>query len=468
MHGPRVVVVDDDLGVRQLVGDILEAEGAVVGLAKSGEEGIALLKHGSCDALFIDLRMPGRDGIATIEDVRRFLPRLPIVVITGFGSLESSVEAMRLGVADYVTKPITAKKISMALARAIAAGRRPQEAVARPSERANSASVAQVKVVAASPAMRSVVELAGRLAQVDVAVLIEGATGVGKELIAQRIHRQSARAPRRFVRMTCSAVREDQLESQLFGHVSQGTVAPGLLEQAHGGTLFLHSISELPTWFQGQLLEALQQGWFTRPGTDDRVEIDARVIASTSINLGEAANRGEFVRGLYYYLSIVPINIPSLQSRREDIRALVEHFIEEMNPLCDHRTDGGRPSFSKDAWQRLLNHDWPGNVRELANVVKRSLLLANGNEVALAPLAKTVIHRRDAPEGESITVSLSGDLKLMERQIIGEVIKRCRGNKAAAARQLGLHRKTLYRLLEADTLAPQNPQQADQSINGGD
>ena len=464
MQGPYVVVIDDDLAVRQLIGDILEAEGARVALAKSGEEGIALLRREPADVLFVDLRLPGRDGIATIEEVRRFLPQLPIAVITGYGSFESSVEALRLGVADYLTKPITAKKISLALARAISAGRRVKEPVERPAQRAQPANgVAPIHVIAASPEMRNVVDLAQRLAQVSVPALIEGSTGVGKEMIARVIHSRSDRAARPFVRMTCASLREDQLEPLLFGQGGPQGTTPGLLDHANGGTLFLHSVSELPGWFQGQLLEVFQQGWFTRRASDERVELDVRVIASTSVHLPDAIARGEFMRGLYYHLNIVPIVIPPLRERRDDIRALVDHFLEEMAPLRGGRQPMQRAKLSKDAWRILLDYHWPGNVRELANVIKRSLLMANGDEINVAPFTDLPAAPRAETPSDSITVPLTGDLKIIERHIISEVIKRCQGNKAAAARLLGLHRKTLYRLLESSHPTPPAPQTGPQT-----
>jgi DNA-binding NtrC family response regulator len=213
----------------------------------------------------------------------------------------------------------------------------------------------------------------------------------------------------------------------------------------------LHNVTELPGWLQGQLLEVLQQGWFTRPGTNERVEIDVRVIATTSKSLQGAVARGEVLQELFYFLSIMPIVIPPLRHRREDIRPLVEHFVDEMPNLRKTSPDSTRVRFSKEAMNCLLDYHWPGNVRELANVVQRSAILATGDEIAVANFSEPPVEKREASDSNSITVPLSGDLKIIERHIINEVIKRCQGNKAAAARQLGLHRKTLYRLLEAPT-----------------
>lgn len=448
MQGPYAVVIDDDLGVRQLISDILAAEGARVGLAKTGDEGIALLKEEQPDVLFVDLRLPGRDGIATIEEVRRFLPHLPIVVMTGFGSFESSVESLRLGVSDYVTKPITGKKISMALARAVANARRRRSTPEGGHHHKRNGSVDQSPpMVAVSAAMRSVIELAERVARAPVPVLIEGPSGVGKELLARLIHQRSDRAAGPFVRLTCGSIREDQIESLLFGETGK---ASGALDQAGGGTLYLQSVAELPCWIQGKLLDCLQQGWFNRPGSDERVEIDVRIVASTSEPLGEAVQRGRFLRGLYYYLTIVPISIPALRQRRDDIRPLIEHFVAEVAPLRGAGNCAQPVRFSREAWNCLLDYAWPGNVRELANVVKRSVLLATGEEINSVDFAS---HPSDPPQadGNSIVIPLAGDLKVIERTIIAEVIKRCQGNKAAAARALGLHRKTLYRLLDSES-----------------
>jgi DNA-binding NtrC family response regulator len=450
MQGLYVVVIDDDLGVRQLISDILAAEGARVGLAKSGEEGIALLRQEPPDVLFVDLRLPGRDGIGTIEEVRRFLSHLPIVVITGYGSFESSVEALRLGVADYVTKPITGRKISLSLARAVANGRRSRVS-SEPAAGLDSVTSSDQppQLVASSQMMRDVVDLAERVARVEVPVTIEGAAGVGKELVARLIHNRSDRAAKPFVRLTCASVRDDQFEPLLFGQTLHGVKTVGLLEQARGGTLFLHTVSSLPCWVQGQLLEALQQGWFARPGSDEHIEIDVRVVASTSEALSNSVARGGFLQGLYYYLTIIPIAIPPLRQRREDIRSLVDYFVAQLTPLRVDVSGTRSVSFTKSAWNSLLEYSWPGNVRELANVIKRAVLLATGNEVATIDFAGQPI---ELPQtvGDSILVPMAGDLKVIERTIITEVIKRCQGNKAAAARALGLHRKTLYRLLDGE------------------
>lgn len=463
MQGPSVVVIDDDLGILQLIGDILRADGARVTLARGGDEGIAVVKRSPPDVLFVDLRLPGRDGIAIIEEVRRFQPHLPIVVLTGFGSFESSVEALRLGVSDYVTKPVTAKKISQALSRAMACGQRQRESQPPASDIRSVASGSEPeKLVATSVEMREVLELAERIARVAVPVLIEGETGVGKESIARFIHRRSSRSSGPFVRATPAAVREDQLERALFGQNSAGHVQTGVLEQASGGTLLLHNVSDLPCWIQGQLLEVLQQGWFTRPGSDERVSIDVRVIATTSVPLQAVVARGQFNQGLYYFLSVMPIVIPPLRKRREDIQALIEHFVDELTAARRGTLDTSRIRFSKESLNCLMDYHWPGNVQELANVVKRSVLLATGDEIALTDFPEVCVETPPPASNNSITVPLSGDLKNIERYIIAEVLKRCHGNKAATARALGLHRKTLYRLLEPPSETVNLPDQTPQ------
>jgi DNA-binding NtrC family response regulator len=307
-------------------------------------------------------------------------------------------------------------------------------------------------MIAASKAMREVLELVRRCAPTDAAVLIRGEPDTGKELLAREIHRRSPRAGGPFVRVACGALRESEVAQRLFGNGEQGSdrgapAASSLIDSARGGTLFLHNVAELPPWTQVRLLDALQQG---------PPALDLRVIASTAADLQTATAQRAFLPSLYYYLSVVPIHLPPLRHRVEDIRPLAESYLQAANAMRARWSDQGPCRFAEETWRWLRQYDWPGNNLELANVVSHAVLLADGEEIGPAAVSPLLGKAVSTPASETLAVPLAGGLKQIERAVIAAVLERCRGNKAAAARLLGLHRRTLYRLLEDD--APANEQ----------
>jgi DNA-binding NtrC family response regulator len=311
------------------------------------------------------------------------------------------------------------------------------------------------RVIARSMAMREILDLVRKIARTNVPVLIQGEVGTGKQTIAREIHRQSPRAARPFTHVVCGSLRESDLEEKLFGQSwdcsRRSTGAPAsLLEPSQYSTLFLDGVSQLPFWAQVKLLDALQRS--NGRGREDGVVIAAevRVIASSTCDLETAMVENRFYSGLYYYLNAVRIDIPPLRHRQEDIRALAEHFLAGAAfPLCAALNKVPR-YFSAEAWQSLLRHEWPGNVLQLAAAVAHATVLAEGPEIGQACFAGVLDTARQHPDSETISVPLGGGLKNMELALINEVLRRCRGNKAAAARALKLHRRTLYRLLELE------------------
>jgi DNA-binding NtrC family response regulator len=301
--------------------------------------------------------------------------------------------------------------------------------------------------------MRGVLDLVARIAPTNSAVLIRGESGVGKETIAREIHRKSGRASRALIRVPCGAICQQQLDAQLFGRegyrlLDAAAPSSSLLARSIHGTLFLKDIAELPYWAQVKLLDVLQQGDCQPPQGDGSEPLDVRVIAATTCDLETALAEGRFHAGLYYYLNIVEIRIPPLRERREDIRSLAESFLARMHHAPGSRAGGVECRFSEEAWQRLLQHDWPGNARELASVVAHAVTVAESSEIGAASVAVSLNKARCQRHCETISVPLVGGLKEIERCVVGAVIERCRGNKAKAARVLGLHRRTLYRLLQ--------------------
>jgi DNA-binding NtrC family response regulator len=305
-----------------------------------------------------------------------------------------------------------------------------------------------------SGTMRRVWDLVDKIAPTTSAVLIRGEPGVGKETIAREIHRKSGRANRALVRLACGAVCEDQLDAQLFGRdgyrTSPGEPLPpsGLLGRSDHGTLFLKGISELPSWAQIKLLDVLQQGEYQQADRSGPAPPDVRVLATATCDLEAAVAEGRFHSGLYYYVNIVEIRVPPLRERPEDIRTLAECFLLRLGQAQGPRAGGPQRRFSEEAWQRLLQYDWPGNARELARVVAHAVMVSDRPEIGAASVAVSLTKALRQHDCEAISVPLAGGLKAIERSVIGTVIERCGGNKAKAARLLGLHRRTLYRLLE--------------------
>ena len=457
------LVIDDNASICRLVGTILESEGVQVLLAYSADEGLNLVRNNAVDVLFTDLRLPGEDGVSVIRKSLQLRPQLAAVVFTGAATIESSVEAMRLGACDYVTKPIDRRKIVIALSRALSLRdlKKTTEQHSDPRNLGDSGDLASVQrtterpprvnLVAASAPMREVVSLASRVASLDFPVLIRGETGVGKKLLARSIHCQSARAGEPFLHVACAALRDAPPQSELFGSQQAGT--PQNQTWSHftappdGSTLFLEDVDELPLWAQVQLLDVVEGSWLPTPWSSTPKLGDVRVIASTAADLEAAVSAGQFHRRLYDHLNLTPIKVPPLRERREDVKPLAIYFLEQFRRSQNGNGVQHQGQLSREVWDLLHHYHWPGNVRELAIVLARLALL--GERAAIDGVVREQLQTaQQSEEGETISVPLAGDLKVMERHLIREVVRRHGGNKAAAARALGMHRRTLYRVLE--------------------
>ncbi len=447
------LVIDDNASICRLVGAILESEGTQVLLANSAEEGLALVGSKAVDVLFTDLRLPGEDGISVIQKSLQLRPQLAAVVFTGAATFESAVEALRLGACDYVTKPIDRQKIATALNRALRLRDLKKATEPGTAIRRAKGKPPRVNLVAASAPMREVVALAAKVATLDFPVLLQGETGVGKKLLAQSIHCQSIRAEGPFLHVACAALHDAPRESELLG--SGRAATPGGPQRNHfteppdGSTLFLEDVDELPLWAQVQLLDVVEGSWLPTPWTSTARRGDVRVIASTAVDLEATVSTGRFHRRLYDHLNLMPITVPPLRKRPEDIRPLSIYFLEQFRQR--QNGDGGQypRQLSEELWGLLHGYHWPGNVRELAVVLARLALL--GERAAIDSVLREQLQTstsKQAEDGEAISVPLAGDLKAMECHLIREVVRRHGGNKAAAARALGMHRRTLYRVLE--------------------
>ena len=456
MPNTGVLVVDDDADTRTFVGNVLQREGMRTLLAGSGQQALALLERESADVLFVDLLMPGMGGLDLLRQVWRVRPQASAVVVSGHAKVDSCIEALRLGVCDYLTKPFTAQAIRTALGLALercglSGGRVvPRPRIPAAPAPAGGGDAPDDPIVARSPAMRQVCDLVARIAPSFAAVLIHSEPGVGKGAVARAIHRQSRRAGGPFIRLNCKAIREAELAEWLFGTHQRDAEEneQGSLQEAQGGTVFLSQVDHLPPWGQGQLLDTLQSGCAQRFSDLRSPPMDVRVIASTCGDLEAAVVEGRFSLGLYYYLNGVSVRVPPLRQRPQDIEILAQRCLAQT--VARHGVaEGNRWRFSPGAWELLRSYDWPGNLPELASVVARAVAMSDGPEIGKEAI-DFALPRAQGGRCGTFPVSLAGNLHQIQRSIIDEVIQRSGGNKAAAARVLGLHRRTLYRILDEE------------------
>ena len=452
----RVLIVDDEPAIRDSLERTLARQGHQVEACGSFDEALARLERGGLDLLITDIRLGERSGLELIERARRQDPRLRIVAITAFGSVEVAVQAMRQGADDFIEKPFRAAQILERLARALEPLQLARQ-VAR-LERENQFLREELgeegggdPLVGGSSAMQRLRELIERVAPTTANVLICGETGTGKELVARRIHALSPRAQRPFVAFNCAAITESLAESEMFGHEKGAFTGAdrrrlGRFEMADGGTLFLDEIAELPGALQAKLLRAVQERSFERVGGSVAVDVDVRLLAATNRDLAAEIQEKRFREDLYYRLEVVRIDVPPLRQRAEDIPTLAEHF------LSRHGREAGRTlRLSPAALATLQAHPWPGNVRQLENVIHRATILCGGDMIDAADLATELTGRAAAPaEGQD----LRGVLARVERDLLERALRQHGGNLSAAGRALGVERNLLRYKLRKHGLRP--------------
>jgi two-component system response regulator AtoC len=442
----RVLIVDDERAMVDLLSEFLQAEGYTVLRATSGEEAVALLGANIVDVVLTDLRMRGMSGLDLASWLTANHPDVPVIVLTGFGSMATAVQALRAGVYDFLSKPVELTQVEIAVGRAARHRRLTQEV----QELRRSVRAARPgAIVGESPAMRTLFELLPRAAQADVPVLITGETGTGKELVARALHEGSPRAKAPFVAVNCAALPDHLLESELFGHVRGAFTDArhdrrGLFVEAGEGTLLLDEVGEIPLALQPKLLRALQERRIRPLGADREVPIACRVIAATNRDLRAASEAGRFRGDLYYRLAVVRLHLPALRERAGDILLLAQHFLEVAAQRAGRRVGG----LSAPVAQALLAYSWPGNVRELQNCMEGALALTRHDPIVLADLPPEVRGDGRAPEPNATPGGEPLTLAEVERRHILAVLDAVGGNKQDAARLLGIDRRTLYRKLD--------------------
>lgn len=442
----RILIIDDNPQTATEVKATLARKGATVVVEQEISRGLDRLTTEPIDILFTNRRAQGRDEWEVLRRARERQPTVPVIVIAGPGSLDSMIEAFRLGAVDYLATPLQAAQVFAAFAKAIA--KLPPYAPETHSKCCNVIGSNSTSIVAASPSMRHLTQTCTRMATLAVPIFVVGETGVGKQKIVRLIHSLSSRRDEPFVTVNCDAMQESQLVKTFFGHedrdLEKRSPRVGLIERAAGGTLLLRNITGLPRWMQEELYQAAQSGGFHRSGGSELIPFRARLAASTTYLPADSIRQGVLLQDLHCYLGACMLNVPALRNRREDIRPLVESLTcdisAEMSPLAT------RP-FSEEALVALESYDWPGNIHELGNFIRRVFVFSTETQITAAHVNEYLNSPFRLRRMNTITVPFVGDLKLIQRAIVNEVINRSHGNKSAAARTLGMHRKTLYRII---------------------
>jgi DNA-binding NtrC family response regulator len=448
----NVLIVDDEVDLRRAIAGILQMEGYEVQEASSGEEALDVLKGNPFDILIADMKLPGMSGSTLLQAALEIYPEIVGIIITGYGTIESAVQAMKNGAYDYISKPFQLVEILLLVKQALEHRRLREE---------NAYLKTQLKekygfesIIGDSKAMREAFQLVETIARTNSTVLITGETGSGKELIAKAVHYNSLRKDQKIVSINCGAIPETLLESELFGHVRGAFTGAhqtqiGRFEQANKGTMFLDEIGNMSPKLQVKLLRVLQEREFERLGGTESIKVDVRIIAATSANLKELVDRNEFRSDLYYRLNVIPLQMPSLRERREDVPLLAKHFIHK---YC--RSSNLEPkTISQEAMKMLMNYNWPGNVRQLENSIERAVaLLGTRNIILPADLP----HELQKAKGNLFLseiyipdegVNFNTEVSSLERALILQSLRRTGGNKRQAAELLSLKRTTLIEKL---------------------
>ena len=467
----HILLIEDDASLAANLGDVLKEEGFKVTICHRGDEGLRRADIDEYDVVLTDLRLPGLGGLDLVQKLHETQPRLPVVLMTAHGTIETAIEATKQGAYDYLPKPFEMPGLIGLLQRAAEAGRLMRELVTLP----NAPIESRTALVGTGRAMQDVCKEIGRVAAKPVTVLIRGETGTGKELIARAIYQHSLRAKGPFIAINCAAIPENLLESELFGHERGAFTGAdqrriGRFEQANKGTLFLDEIGDLSPNTQVKLLRVLQQQTFQRVGGAEVIAVDVRVLAATHRNLETMIREGKFREDLFHRLNVVCLQLPPLRERREDIPVLVQHFLRKYAGDFGVET----PTMSSDAMAVMQANSWPGNVRELENMTRRLLLVARGLAINADAVRQTLATRNaeTTPTGRSFSAyagdllarAQKGDLQdahmqmlaEAEREVLRQAITLAEGNQAKAARWLGLSRFTLREKLKQLGLHPES------------
>jgi two-component system nitrogen regulation response regulator NtrX len=443
MSKARILVVDDEEGIRKTLRMTLEYEGYEVTEAASGLEALARLDREHADLVFLDIKMPGMDGLEVLAKIRERPSPPPVIMVSGHGSVQTAVSATKLGAFDFIEKPLETERVLVAVRNALER-RELEEEVGRLRLKVER----RYQMVGDSPPLEKVREAIRRSAPTNATVLVTGESGTGKELVARAIHGMSHRARGPFVQVNCAAIPEDLIESELFGHEKGSFTGAtskqiGKFEQAHRGTIFLDEVGDMSPRTQAKVLRVLQEGEVERVGSQTTIKVDVRVIAATNKDLKKEIEAGTFREDLFFRLSVIPIHTPSLRERREDIEPLVEHFVSSFASEDNLR----RKSFSAEAMERLKACPWKGNVRELRNTVERVLIMAPSDPIDVNDLPESIRYGEPV-SANGQTATLKEFKETSERAFLVEKLRENGWNISQTAQVIGTPRSNLYKKLE--------------------
>ncbi|HHU37243.1 MAG TPA: sigma-54-dependent Fis family transcriptional regulator [Treponema sp.] len=439
-----ILVIDDEKNIRAGLQAALEMDGYDVLLAEDGTTGLSIALNNEIDLVITDLRMPGVSGEEVLRRITTETPGIPVIVLTGHGTVESAVDAMRAGAYDFLTKPLNLDRLSLLVKRAL----QNRELVLHNRELEQEAAKRKSfeHIIGKSPVMLKLFEVVRRVAPTKASVLITGESGVGKELIANALHNLSTRKDKPFIKVHCAALAETLLESELFGHEKgafTGAVMRkrGRFELAHGGSIFLDEIGEINQSVQIKILRVLQEKRFERVGGEETIEVEVRVITATNRDLEKEIEEGRFREDLFYRLNVVQIHVPPLRERKDDLPLMISAFVKEI------AEENGKiiESIDSKARSALYAYDWPGNVRQLRNCIESAVVMSTGPIITLDELPPSI---RDMDEVPAITIPVGATMFDAEREIIIQTLAAQNGNKSKTAEVLGIGRKTLHRKLD--------------------
>lgn len=443
----EILIVDDEESIGDALKQVFEYEGHKVRVARNGPDALAMVDGSPPDVTFLDVKMPGMDGLEVLERIRSEDPQALVIMISGHGTIDTAVEATRKGAYDFLEKPLDTDRLLVTLRNALEV-----KGLSASVERLLSQVESRWEIVGSSFQIRRVLERTERVGNTDARVLIRGENGTGKELVARAIHRLSSRSEEPFVEVNCAAIPSELIESELFGHIKgsfTGAVADraGKFEQAHGGTLFLDEIGDMSLAAQAKVLRALEQGVVTRVGSSKAIQVDVRVVAATNKELEAEIREGRFREDLYYRLNVVPIEVPPLRDRREDIPMLVRHFVDLLE-----KTNRVTPrEISTAAMEGLQTLDWPGNVRELRNTVERLLILSSGDVIGIEDVEflASVGEGGGVLGAEFLQADSFSDFKeRAERAYLLQKLREHDWNVSETARSVDMPRSNLYKKIE--------------------
>jgi len=449
IHKKTLLIVDDDSTHRTMLRTLIGGWGYDVVDADDGSTAIEAVQKRPFDLVLMDVRMLKVSGLEALEEIKAFNPAIPVTIMTAYSSVETAVEALKKGAYDYLTKPLDFDKLRLTLERAMEHTRLKEEN--RILKENLGKHFDMQNIVGRSPAMVSLMETVVHVAPSEATVMITGASGTGKELIAGMIHYNSPRKEGPFVKINCAAITETLLESELFGHEKGAFTGAdrrkeGRFYQAHQGSLFLDEVSEMPLTMQVKLLRVLQERELTRVGGEEVIKVDVRVITATNRDLVDLKRKGLFREDLYYRLNVVSLEIPPLKNRRDDIPLLAQHFLEMFSTKNNKEIKG----FTPKAMDRLIRHDWPGNVRELMNAVERGVVLTRTEYLDVQDFA--VMENASQSPAEAVPIfdgeENNQSLEAVEKAAVLRMLEAVDGNKSEAARRLGITRKTLHKKLK--------------------